>query len=73
MKIEFPLRGGRQIQVYLTLTFDSKVISEILNLCCNLQTTGNHCHKYDVLSQNMYQEEFMQRAIRQIEFKYTCI
>ena len=69
MNVEFSLRAVRQILIHLTLTFDSKVISVGLNFCCNLHTTGNHCVKDDTLSQNM-EEEFMLRAIRQIDFKY---
>ena len=65
--------------MYLSLTFDSKVVSVILNFCCNLHSTGNHCAKYEpqativpnmnTLSQNM-KEEFVLRAISQIDSKY---
>ena len=47
MNVEFALRAVRQFQIYLTLTFDSKVILMILNIFCNLHTTGNHCDKYE--------------------------
>ena len=33
--------------VYLTLTFDSKVILVIRNLCSNVRTIGNLCTKYE--------------------------
>ena len=37
MNVEFSLRAVRQIlNIYLTLTFDSKVISVILNYCKKL-------------------------------------
>ena len=47
MNVEFSLRAVRQIIIYLTLTYDSKVISVSLNFCCNLHTTGNHCAKHE--------------------------
>ena len=47
MNVEFALRAVKQILNTLTLTFDSKVISVILNFCCNLHTTGNPCAKYE--------------------------
>ena len=48
MNVEFALRAVRQIlNIYVTLTFDSNVISVILNFCCNLHTTGKHCAKYE--------------------------
>ena len=50
MNVEFALRPVKQIlniHVYLTLTFDSKIISVIFKFCCNLYTTGNHCAKYE--------------------------
>ena len=43
MNVEFAFK----FQIYLTLTFDSKVISVILNFCRNLHTTGNHCAKHE--------------------------
>ena len=47
MNVEFALRAVRQILNLFDLTFDSKVISVTLIFCCNLQTTGNHCAKYE--------------------------
>ena len=38
----------RKIKVYLTLTFDPKVIALIYNFCCcNLHTIGNHYVRYE--------------------------
>ena len=45
--MEFALRAVRQILNIFDLDFDSKVILVILNFCCNLHTTDNHCAKYE--------------------------
>ena len=47
MNVDFALRAVGKILNILDLSFDSKVISVILNFCCNLHTTGNHCAKYE--------------------------
>ena len=65
--MEFALRAVRHI--LNIFDFDSKVISVILNFCCNLHTTGNIVPKINTLSQNI-KEEFVLRAISQIDSKY---
>ena len=55
--------------MYLTLTFDSKVISVILNFCCNLQPQATIVPNMNTLSQNI-KEEFVLRAISKIDSKY---
>ena len=35
------------IQKYLTLTFDSNIISVLRDLCCNLHNTANICAVYE--------------------------
>ena len=39
MNVKFALRAARQILNIFDL--------DILNFCCNLHTTGNHCAKYE--------------------------
>ena len=63
----FALGAVRQLLNIFDL--DSKVISLILNFCCNLHTTATIVPNMNTLSQNI-KEEFVLRAISQIDSKY---
>ena len=69
MNVEFALRAVRQILIYLTLTFDSKVISVILFFVVIYTPQATIVPIMNTLSQNI-KEEYVLRAISQIDSKY---
>ena len=72
MNVEFALRAVRQILIYLTLTFDSKVVSVILFFVVIYTPQATIVTIMNTLSQNI-KEEYVLRAVSQIDSKYIWL